>query len=37
MVEAEPVVRTVELAEVGEEALGVAVEEAERSGRRRSA
>ena len=37
MVEAEPVARTVELAEVGEAALDVAVEGEERSGRRRSA
>lgn len=37
MVEAEPVARTVELVEAGEVALDVAVEEEERSGRRRSA
>ena len=36
MVEAEPVAQTVELAKVGEAALDVAVEEEERSGRRRS-
>ena len=37
MVEAEPVAQTVELAKVGEAAPDVAVEEEERSGRRRSA